>query len=62
MLKQLFEDVGIEVTDQEFKEILKMTTDDIRENRIKFDKRTNLNEVSRIALRAYKVIERVMIN
>ncbi|QXE19984.1 hypothetical protein [Clostridium sp. 001] len=62
MIKQLFENGGIEVTDQEFKEILKMTTDDIRENRIKFGKRTNLNEVSHIALRAYKVIKRVVVS
>lgn len=62
MLRKLFENGGIKVNDQEFKEILQITTDDIRENRIKFGKRTNLNEVSCIALRAYKVIKRVMIN
>ncbi|AZV58854.1 hypothetical protein [Clostridium sp. AWRP] len=62
MLRKLFENGGLEVSDREFKEILKMTTDDIRENRIKFGKRTNLDEVSRIVLRAYKVIKRVMIN
>ncbi|OAA90809.1 hypothetical protein [Clostridium coskatii] len=62
MLRKLFENGGIEVNDQEFKEILQITTDDIRESRIKFGKRTSLNEVSRIALRAYKVIKRVVVS
>ncbi|MFL0194241.1 hypothetical protein ACJDU8_01420 [Clostridium sp. WILCCON 0269] len=59
MIKKLFENGGIEVTDQEFKEILQITTDDIRENRIKFGKRTNMEQMFTIALRAYGVMKRV---
>lgn len=58
MLKQLFEDGGIEVTDQELKEILQITTDDIRENRVKLGKRTNLTQMFTIALRAYCVMKK----
>ncbi|OAA91228.1 hypothetical protein WY13_00793 [Clostridium ljungdahlii] len=59
MIKQLFENGGIEVTDQEFKEILKITTDDIRENRIKFGKRTSLNQMFAIARISFKVLTSV---
>ena len=62
MLRKLFKEGGIEKNDQEFKEVSQITTDDIRENRIKFGKRTNLNEASLIALRAYKVIKRVVVS
>lgn len=62
MLKQLLKDSGIEVSDQELNEILKITTDDVRENRIKFGKRTNLNEVFTIAFRTYKVMERTVVS
>jgi beta-phosphoglucomutase-like phosphatase (HAD superfamily) len=56
MIRQLFKDAGIKVTDQEFKEIMCMTTDDIRENRIKFGKRTSLQQVVTIAKRSLKVL------
>ena len=59
MLKQLFKNGGIEVTDQELKEILQITTDDIRENRIRFGKRTGLEQVITIAIRAYGVMKKV---
>jgi len=62
VLRKLFKEGGIEKNDQEFKEVSQITTDDIRENRIKFGKRTNLNEASLIALRAYKVIKRVVVS
>ena len=59
MLRKLFKDGGIEVTDQEFKEVLKITTDDIRENRIKFGKRTSLNQMLAIARISFKVLTSV---
>lgn len=39
MIKQLLKELGIKVSEQDFKEILQITTDDIRENRVKFGKR-----------------------
>lgn len=59
MLKQLFKDGGIEINDQEFKEILQIITDDIRENRIRLGKRTSLEQVITIAIRAYDVMKKV---
>lgn len=59
MLKQLFKDGGIEINDQEFKEILQIITDDIRENRIRLGKRTSLEQVITIAIRAYGVMKKV---
>jgi hypothetical protein len=52
----MFRNAGIKVSDQEFKEIMYMTTDDIRENRIKFGKKTNLQQMFTIALRSLKVL------
>lgn len=62
MIKQLFQNTGIKVTDPEFKEIMQITTDDIRENRVKFGKKTSLEEMFTIAFRAYKVMNRVLIS
>lgn len=59
MIRKFLEQVGINTTEEELKEILKMTTDDIRENRIKFGKRTSLKQVITIAIRAYGVMKKV---
>lgn len=56
MIRQLFRNAGIEMSEQEFKEVLYMATDDIRENRIKFGKRTNLQQMFTIAKRSLKVL------
>jgi protein involved in temperature-dependent protein secretion len=56
VIRQLFRNAGIKVSDQEFKEILYMATDDIRENRIKFGKRTSLQQVVTIAKRSLKAL------
>ncbi|APM41365.1 hypothetical protein BS101_21905 (plasmid) [Clostridium kluyveri] len=56
MIKQLFHNAGIKVTDQELKEIMQITTDDIRENRIKFGKKTSLQQMFTIAKRSLKVL------
>ncbi|OAA87596.1 hypothetical protein [Clostridium ljungdahlii] len=58
--KKLFWDKSIEITDQEFKEVLQITTDDIRENRVKFGKRTSLKQVFivfQISLRLLRDVE-----
>ncbi len=44
------------MTEAEFKDVMRITTDDIRENRIKFGKRTNLQQMFDIALRSLKVL------
>ena len=60
MIRQLLKEFGAKTTEQEFKEILQITTDDIRENRIRFGKMTNLDEAMLIAFRAYVVMKRVV--
>lgn len=60
MIKQLLKELGIKVSEQDFKEILQITTDDIRENRVKFGKRTNLDQAMLIVFRAYVVMKRVV--
>ncbi|WP_242951504.1 hypothetical protein [Clostridium kluyveri] len=52
----MFHNAGIKVTDQELKEIMQITTDDIRENRIKFGKKTSLQQMFTIAKRSLKVL------
>lgn len=61
MIRKLFQNYDIKVTDQDFKEIMQITTDDIRENRVKFGKKTSVEEMFTIAFRAYKVLNRVLI-
>ena len=58
MIRQMFRNAGIKVSDQEFKEILCMTTDDIRENRIKFGKKTNLQQMLTIAKRSLRALRK----
>lgn len=57
MIRKLLKELKIEMSDQEFKEILQMTTDDIRENRIKFNRRTYLPIMLSITLRSLVVLE-----
>jgi len=56
MIKQLFQNAGVKVTDTEFREIMQITTDDIRENRVKFGKKTSLQQMFTIAKRSLKVL------
>ncbi|APM40509.1 hypothetical protein [Clostridium kluyveri] len=56
MIKQLFQNAGVKVTDTEFREIMQITTDDIRENRMKFGKKTSLQQMFTIAKRSLKVL------
>lgn len=59
MIKRLFEKSAIKITDDELEEVLQITTDDIRENRIKFEKKTSLEQMFTIALRVYCVLKKV---
>ncbi|WP_243103898.1 hypothetical protein [Clostridium sp. JN-1] len=59
MIKRLFEKAAIKITYDELEEVLQITTDDIRENRIKFGKRTSLEQMVTIALRVYCVLKKV---
>ena len=56
MIKQLLKEFGARTNEQEFNEIMQITTDDIRENRVKFGKRTNLKQVLNIAIISSKVL------
>jgi hypothetical protein len=56
MIRQLLKEFGAKTTEQEFKEILQITTDDIRENRIRFGKRTSLKQMLTIAIMSSKVL------
>ncbi|MBV4417146.1 hypothetical protein [Clostridium tyrobutyricum] len=60
MIRQLLKEFGARTNEQEFNEIMQIATDDIRENRIKFGKRTNLDQAMLIAFRAYVVMKRVV--
>ena len=54
MIRELLPDM----TDEEFREVMEITTDDIRENRVKFGKRTSLDEMLTIAKRSLKVLRK----
>jgi len=56
MIKQSLKEFGARTNEQEFNEIMQITTDDIRENRIRFGKRTNLKQVLNIAIISSKVL------
>lgn len=45
------------MTDEEFKETMEIATDDIKFNRISFNKRTSLKNVVTISKRSYKVVK-----
>ena len=54
MIRELLPDM----TDEEFREVMEITTDDIRENRTKFGKETDLEEMLAIAKRSLKVLRK----
>lgn len=57
MIRQALEErLGIKLTDESFKEIMQMATDDIKANRIDFNKRTNLKDVLIIAQYCYLIL------
>ncbi|WP_461206886.1 hypothetical protein [Clostridium sp. DL1XJH146] len=58
MLRKLIENVTGELNDNEFATVCEMVTDDIKFNRIKFNKRTSSSEMLAIAERSVNVIKR----
>ena len=54
MIRELLPDM----TNKEFREVMEITTDDIRENRTKFGKETDLEEMLAIAKRSLKVLRK----
>ena len=54
MIREMLPDM----TDEEFREVMEITTDDIRENRTKFGKETDLEEMLAIAKRSLKVLRK----
>lgn len=58
MLRKILEsDLG-PMTNSEFKEVLDLTTTDIKTNRVDFDKRTSLADVVEIAGSCFKLLRR----
>jgi hypothetical protein len=58
MIRKRLESVGIKVSDQEFIEGMGIVTDDIRENRIKFNKKTSIEQLLIIALRTFFIMKK----
>ena len=54
----MIRDMLPDMTDTEFREVMEITTDDIRENRTKFGKETDLEEMLAIATRSLKVLRK----
>jgi hypothetical protein len=57
LIRKLIETCEIKMTDEEFKETMEIATDDIKFNRISFNKRTSLKNVVTISKRSYKVVK-----
>ena len=53
MIREMLPDM----TDEEFREVMEITTDDIRENRTKFGKETDLEEMLAIAKRSLNFVK-----
>lgn len=58
LIRKLLEQRGIKLTEAEFIEVMKITTDDINFNRITFKKYTVLNYVLDIAVRSSNILKR----
>lgn len=58
MIKKLLQDNGIVTNDLEFEEVMDIVTDDIKFNRINFNKRTNKIELIEIAERSLHTLRR----
>ena len=54
----MIRDMLPDMTDTEFREVMEITTDDIRENRTKFGKETDLEEMLAIAKRSLRALRR----
>lgn len=60
MIRQFLISNGINVNDTEFKDIMEIATDDIRVNRIAFNKKTSFNEVLLIVLITTCMLKRLI--
>lgn len=60
LIKQFLISNGINVNDTEFKDIMAIVTDDIRINRIAFNKKTSFNEVLLIVLITTCMLKRII--
>lgn len=54
----MIRDMLPDMTNEEFREVMEITTDDIRENRTKFGKETDLEEMLTIAKRSLRVLRK----
>lgn len=57
MIRQILETNGYKMTDDEFIETMKITTDDIKFNRLGFKKRTSICNIISISKLCYKVLK-----
>lgn len=55
----VFEDVSLGATEEEFKEVLKIATDDIKFNNIGFNKRTKVNDLKLLLDRILSLVKGV---
>ena len=58
MIKNLLEKCGLALTDAEFKEVMEVTTQDIKFNNIGFGKKTDIWDVLIISARCYVALQR----
>jgi len=57
MIRQALMFKGIFLSNEEFKEVMEATTQDIKFNKIRFNKLVKLDEVVQIAICCYKVLK-----
>lgn len=59
MIRKLLEQQGLQMSDQEFNEVMEETQNDIRENHLKLGVRTSKNYLLRVAIIYYGISRRV---
>jgi len=58
MLFHFFKELESQTTEKEFKEVLKIATQDIMFNQVKFDKRTSERKVMEVCMESLIMIQR----
>ena len=58
MLFHFFKELESQTTEKEFKEVLKIATQDIMFNQVKFDKRTSERKVMEVCMESLILIQR----
>ncbi|MDP4147110.1 MAG: hypothetical protein Q8936_21985 [Bacillota bacterium] len=56
MIRKLLESLNLKLTDEEFKSVMIIVTDDIKFNRINFKKKTSFLDMFSITLRAVDTV------